>query len=224
VCPRCPTGHRGTVGWTGAGDIRVSVAIQHHPARAHLIPALSAALGGAEVVTDTDPDHGSPLRTYLAALARTPPWATHRLVVQDDAEPVDLFPMRAHPLICERPDVLIAFFTPGVAPHRTKVRRAQIARDRWAVLTGNWLPTVATCWPVRYAADFVEWANDKYGDRVGEQRGDDGPLGEWASRSRATMCATVPSLIQHPDVEPSLVGRKASAGANRARVAALYEN
>lgn len=201
----------------------VSTAIQHHPSRVRLLADLGRQLGGSvEIVADTDPDHGSPLRTYLDALRRTPPEATHRLVVQDDARCCRGFPRLMRDRVAEKPDAIIAFFTPGCAPHKAKIRRAVQAGEPWALLHSLWMPTVALCWPVGYAAEFVAWAETTYGGRRREMIGDDGPVGIWASRRRATVYATVPSLIQHPDVEPSLFGRKARAGANKARVAALY--
>lgn len=209
--------------------IQVSVAIQHHPKRAHLIEPLHARLVGlhAEVVTDPVPDDPlpNPLRTYVAALQSTPAGATHRLVIQDDAMPCDGFSDKMLVAIAERPDDLIAFFTPGVAPHRASIMRALGRQESWARLHSMWYPTVALCWPASYAADFAEWATQELGvsPATGEPfRGDDGPVGRWCQTRRLFVWATVPSLVQHPDVEPSLIGRVARAGKNRARVAAAF--
>lgn len=202
--------------------MNVSVAIQHHPARAHLVDTLAARLGAAEIVTDPDPDGPrSPYRTYTEALRRTPDWATHRLIVQDDAQVVDGFPDRMRALLDEHPDRLVAFFVPGAPPHRAAVRRALADGQRWVTLPPTWIPTVALCWPVDLIPSFLQWGLERWPEGVA-RAGDDGPVGKWAARAGVRAVAPVPSLVQHPDVEPSLIGRRAQAGANRARVAADY--
>lgn len=200
----------------------MSVCVQHHPARAHLLDALVEALDGCEVVVDPDPDspYRSPYRTYMEALRRTPVDATHRLIVQDDAVPCAGFTGRMLAAVEEKPDVLVALFTPGAPSHRTPVVRALAAGERWALLRPTWVPTVALVWPAALIPRFVAWADDRYAGSVRE--GDDGPVGKWAARNHLRAWATVPSLIEHPDVEPSLIGRKHRAGANRARVAASF--
>jgi hypothetical protein len=205
-----------------AASVNVSVAVQHHPARAHLLDRLVDALGGAEVVVDPDPDspYRSPFRTYMEALRRTPTGATHRLIVQDDALPCAGFRDRMLEAVAEKPDVLVALFAPGASTHRVPITRAALAGERWAQLRPTWVPTVALVWPVELVPRFVAWADDRYAGSVRE--GDDGPVGKWAARNHLRAWATVPSLVEHPDVEPSLIGRKHRAGANRARVAAMF--
>jgi hypothetical protein len=203
--------------------VNVSVAVQHHPARAHLIDRLVERLGGAEVVTDPDPDGvRSPYRTYVEALRRTPPGATHRLIVQDDAEPADGFRPRMLDAVATHPDRLVALFVPGSPPHRAAVLRAQKAGQSWVTLPPTWVPTVALCWPVEMVALFLAWADTKYPDGT-KRMGDDGPVGKWAQTIRTRAVAPIPSLVQHPDVEPSLIGRRAAGGANRARVAVAFD-
>lgn len=208
--------------------MRVSVAVQHHPARAHLLPGLIQRLGGdVEVVTDPEPDATlpSPLRTYRLALELTPGWATHRLVVQDDARPCDQFHERMMEAIAEHPDELVALFVPGIAPHRAKMMRAMLRQERWAWLRGGWYPVVALCWPARLAREFAEWSRDRLHPTLGEKyRGDDGQVGAFAGQRRLRVWATVPSLVEHPDVEPSLIGKPNRAGRNKGRVAAIYQD
>jgi hypothetical protein len=124
----------------------------------------------------------------------------------------------------ERPEDLIAFFTPGCAPHREHILKAHKRGEQFARLHSRWYPTVATCWPAGKASDFAGWAVGELGTmRRGEPfRGDDGPLGTWCAQRRVDVWATVPSLVEHPDVEPSLIGRPNRAGKNRARVAAVF--
>lgn len=210
--------------------MNLSLAVQHHPARAHLLTPLMERLGGCELVVDPEPDSPvrSALRTYLEALRRTPPHATHRLCIQDDALPCAEFCKLAEAAIAERPEDLIAFFVPGRTLYRRMMAKVHAKGERWWQMPNtNWVPTVALSWPVELAADFVA-----YGEQITETRehrglttqADDPYVGAWRMARKVAVWATVPCLVQHPDVEESLFrpGFKGKAGANRARVAALY--
>jgi FAD/FMN-containing dehydrogenase len=203
--------------------VRLSVAVQHHPSREHLLPALVAALGpGTEVVSDPDPlGPRSALRTYRLALAGTPPEATHRLVVQDDAQPAADWRARAEAAIAERPEELIAFFVPGAGRQRDAMLSAEHRGEAWARLArdGQWTPTVALCWPVAEAADFLAWSEETF---PGPQESDDSIVGAWVRKRKRWVWATVPSCIEHPNTEPSLFGKPSKGSANRGRVAATF--
>lgn len=126
--------------------------------------------------------------------------------------------------IAEMPDVPVAFFAPGCAPHKALVIRAQLRGERWARLHSLWYPTVALCWPTQLGLDFAAFATDELGEKLPGLpfRGDDGPVGKFCTTRHLIVWATVPSLVEHPDVERSLIGRPNRAGANRARVAAVF--
>lgn len=196
-----------------------SVAIQHHPSRAHLVGALRARLGEAEIVRDPDPDGPrSALRTYREALRRTPKDARHRIVIQDDAWPVSEFRIAAEAAIREKPDSLIAFFVPGTGQQRQAMNRAAALGHRWALLPrADWAPTVALCWPRELVYDFLTWSEEKFPFC----EGDDGPVGAYVRARKLEVWATVPSLVEHPNTEPSLLGKPSKGSANRGRVAAL---
>lgn len=171
----------------------------------------------------TDPQPEGPrsaIRTYLACLRARPDYATHLLVIQDDAVPCERFREQVENAIAERPDSLVALFLAG-APHRSAqaARRAHRKGERWIEMhERDWTPTVALVWPRELVARFLTFveANPSL-VRVG----DDNVVGAWTTAERVPVWATVPSLVEHPDVEPSLIGRKASGGANRMRVAAV---
>lgn len=206
-------------------SVKPSLCIQHHPSRADLLPPLLEALPGVEVVTDPDPDNPqrSPLRCYLECLRRTPKSATHRVVIQDDVLLCGSFTERLEAAIEERPDALLPLFMPGTSPHSGQVIRARQRGESWAMVIPSWIPTVALVWPVARAAEFLAVEEEKVSTSLRPRIGDDGPVGKWAQRSRVQVWAPVPSLVEHPDVAPSLIGRKALAGRNRARVAAWFD-
>lgn len=200
--------------------MKLSVAVQHHPLRAHLIEPLVARLGPCEVVTDPDPDSPvrSALRTYLLCLSQTPDEATHRLIVQDDAWPCDDFRARAEAAIAEHPDELTALFVPGVGAPGDAVKLAVRRSQPFTRLPVAWTPTVALSWPAAHARAFVEFAATAFDHR---HQGDDGPVGKYRREAAVHCWAPVPSLVEHPDVEPSLFRRMpGQAGRNRARIAA----
>jgi hypothetical protein len=204
--------------------VRLSVCVQHHPARAHLLADLLTALGEAEVVIDPNPESRvrSAFRCYLECLRRTPADATHRLIVQDDAMPCDDFRQRVEAVIAERPDVLIPLFVPHTAELCRRVIQARDRGERWARMPIMWLPTVALVWPVEHAHAYLAFAEEKWDPE--RQRGDDSPVGVWRARSKVEAWAPVPSLVEHPDVEPSIFRRgKGQAGRNKARIAAHFQ-
>lgn len=201
-------------------EIRLAVIVQHHPARAHLLPTLLPLLGECDVITDPEPDgKRAPIRTYLACLRAMPPWASHSLIVQDDVRPCTWFRGHAVAAIRERPESIVALFLGG-APVRS-ARLAQQAHrrgERWSRLhRSDWCPTVATVWPRSVAQAFLDFAVA----RPPTGTGDDSVVGEFVRANDVPVWVTVPSLVQHPDVEPSLIGRRAGAGRNRMRVAAV---
>ena len=169
------------------------------------------------------------MRTYLEALRRTPPTATHRVIVQDDAVPGDRFLARLWPLLAERPDALLALFVPGRTLLRRYFETAHAHGERWFLFPSyNWCPTVALCWPVELARDFTA-----FGEEVVESRakrglatiGDDPYVGAWMKKRKLRVWCSVPCLVEHPDTTPSLFrghDNVHKSGSNRARVAALF--
>ncbi len=201
----------------------LSVCVQHHPLRAHLILPLLHRVDGFELVTDPEPDGTrNPLRTYRECLRRTPSDCTHRLVLQDDAWPCRDFHERASTAISEHPNDLICFFIPGSAGGgRNRVLRASLAGERWAQIgAGGWIPVIAVGWPVGLIAPFLEFSELP---RNVSNRSDDEILTRFVRAHRLAVWAPVPSLVEHPDVEPSLIGREHGAGRFRSRVAALLD-
>lgn len=202
-------------------SVSVALAVQHHPARAPLLAALLPALGDCEVVTDPEPDgHRAPIRTYLVCLRSMPEWATHLLIVQDDVRPCADFRGKVLKVLFKRPDDVLALFLGG-APARS-ARLAQQAHrrgERWIKMhAADWAPTVATCWPRFHVERFLAYC-DAHPALI--KMGDDNVVGQWKRAEAVDVWATVPSLVEHPDVEPSLIRRKASAGKNRYRIAAV---
>lgn len=201
--------------------VRLYVIVQHHPERAELLAPLLEALSGAVIVaTDPDPDHKrrSAIRSYVAALEAVPARATHVVVIQDDARPCPNFRALARRAISARPDELVAFFAPAQPPEMGHAIRCASERgESWVELPcRRWVPVVALSWPVALVADFFEWKlEQRWPPAFGA---DDEGVGRFVRDAGLAIAATVPSLVEHPDEVPSLVGRRPRGG----RRAALW--
>lgn len=180
------------------------------------------------MVDDPDPDgHPSAIRTYIECLRRTPPEATHRLVLQDDVVLCRDFERRAEAAVVARPDMLIALFVPGLGLPGRWVREAAARGDSWQQLptSVNWTPMVALSWPAALAAEFVDFAEEYVAHRAARRRtttGDDPVSGAFVRARKLAVWATVPCLVEHPDIGVSLVKRRNYRGTNPARKAAVY--
>lgn len=202
--------------------MNISAAIQSHPLRAEMAAALAVKLD-AEVVVDPDPDAiRNPWRTYRHALERTPADATHRLIVQDDTVPCGGFSEVLPAAVASRPDRLLTFFVGGhPVEHARRVYQACDRGDAWAQLDNlRWCPVLALCWPAAMIAPFLAWVDEqKFPPAF---RADDEIVGRWLRATKQTPLASVPSLIEHPDEVPSLIGRRARGGLDIGRVAACF--
>ena len=161
------------------------------------------------------------MRTYRECLLGTPSDATHRLIVQDDTLPCANFRPLALQALEERMQSLVAFFVPGVkAAGSRRVEGAASRKETWAQIGGSSIiPVVALCWPIGLVEPFLEFSQHPHWR---ERAADDAVVAAFVKRHRLDVWATVPSLVEHPDVEDSLIGKVAKAGKNKARVAAMF--
>ena len=182
--------------------------IQHHPARAHLLPPLKAALFGLPVeVIEDNGDRVNPWRAYRACLEPPAPTrATHVLVIQDDTQPCTGFPQALTEALAGAGDCPVALFVSRQALRTAP--RFQLALQRgepwceWDLREG-WVNVVALVWPVAVIPEFLAWC-DSRGYHSGFWRADDAIVGEFMRKTGRTVLATVPCLVEHPDVEPSV--------------------
>lgn len=203
--------------------LRVSIAVQHHPSRADLLPALLAAIGDAEVVTDPEPDgRPHPWRTYREALDSTPDDATHRMILQDDITPCRNFPAALAAAVEARPGSVLALFHGGNPRENAPLLdRALAAGETWVRLNSRrWIPAVALVWPVRLVCPVVCWVEEQ--NYPGAFRADDEIIARALRALGEDVLACVPSIVQHEDVVPSVTGQRARGGVDRGRVAAHW--
>lgn len=189
----------------------ISFAIQHHPKRSDLAAALVAAIGGeVDVVADPFPHDPlpSPWRSYRHVLCETPDVVTHRVVLQDDAVVCDGFRDAAEAAVAARPGSLIAFFVAGhPTPCAHRIYAAAARGEQWACIGNDYhAPLVALAWPEPLICPFLKWADAQAFSP--QMRCDDHIVGVWTRAARELVWATVPSLVQHDNMIPSLIGQR----------------
>lgn len=203
----------------------VSVAIMSHPKRAAMAETLCASLSASVVVSDPDPDstHASPWRTNREALRTSPDGATHRLVLQDDVIVArNLIPTVE--MIAEQfPDDLVTLYVAN-APYqfRTALLWACEHGHRYTPLpTRPWVPALALLWPVSLIDPVLRFVDQQ--EWPPTFSADDEIIGRAMTAVGGRLFATVPSLVDHPDIVESLIGRRKNhAGRDLTRVAACF--
>jgi hypothetical protein len=174
-------------------------------------------------VVEHESDPPSPWAGYELCLADLPD-CSHLLIVQDDAVPADNFAEALEQIAVAQPTAPVCLFLARLP--REVSRRAEIAmerKQRYVQLSWrSFLPVVAVLWPREKALEFAAWAKDNPKIGPGPSRSDDAMAGRWKLVKRQTVYACVPSIVQHPDEEPSTIGRTAQWGRDRGRVAAIF--
>lgn len=207
----------------------MSVAVQAHPARAVMAEQLARQIHG-EVVYDPEPDGPRQAwRTYRRALLETPGIdaygapPSHRLVIQDDTIVCVGFNQAVRKAVAARPDRLIALHTGSQSwAHWSAILNASERGSSWAELPNDrWCPAVALVWPFELICPFVCFCDDMHWpDNFGA---DDERIGKWLAAHGMSALATVPSLVEHPDTEPSVIRKYNHNGQGSGnRVAACF--
>lgn len=208
--------------------------VQHHPARAELLDRLLPHLPeGATVVSDPEPDAGpNPWRTYQRCLEiahdaeadtsfmqKLHERMSHAVILQDDATPCRNFAAACEAAISSRPDALLVLWHGGQPrEHVLSIDRALDAGDAWVdYWSTRWVPTVALAWPIRLACPVVCWIEEQeYDPRF---RADDEKIGNAVRALGERVLTCVPSLVEHDDCAPSVVGKRERCGEDPARIA-----
>lgn len=176
-----------------------------------------------QVIRDPDPTGDRhPWRTYRLALETTPEWATHRVILQDDVTPCRDFPAHLRAAVSARPDRVVCLCVCGRPTVAARdIARARERGDAWIRLHRNqWVPVIGLVWPAYMIRPALDWIAEQKWPR--EFYADDEIVGRVTRGLGQSVLATVPSLVQHEDQVPSLIGKKARAGADPGRVAAFF--
>ncbi len=202
---------------------RPLVAIQHHPSRHELLPRLTGRLGQLEheIVPDDGPPP-DPWRGHRKCLERHREPFTHLVVIQDDAIPCPAFECELRCALEQEPDATLMLFL-GAQPRLTAqaAMRALDAGESFAAKhPRDYCPVVGISYPAAHAADILAWNEEPNGRR---SKSDDFMIGRWHRERQHRILATVPSLVDHPDDVPSVVGNGLGArGRNPSRTALIF--
>lgn len=179
-----------------------------------------------------------PARIMLHASEPPSPWAGYRLcleaetdadhicVLQDDARVSLNFAPALERIAEANPDTVVVLYLSWL-PRRISMlaQKATIRREPYVttVIRQEFLPVVGVLWPAQKARELLSWCEDNP-RRLGHKdpRSDDHVAGRWATFTQQTIRFTVPSIVQHPDEEPSLIGRKAWWGKDKGRTALFF--
>lgn len=197
--------------------------MQHAPGREWPLARLLTQLPeGTEVITDEGGDPPNPWRGYQLCLQDPPLDASHLSVFQDDAICSPGLTVALERILEAWPEQVICLCLTGSA-RATMVafsRARQHGRLYCDLSMRDHLPLVAAVWPVRKAAEFLEWSVDaRLPGMPREIRSDDAVAGQWQRMNRERVIVTVPSLVEHPDDVPSTVTDRARGGRDKSRVA-----
>ena len=146
------------------------------------------------------------------------------LVIQEDVLVCDRFLEGVERAVAAQPHNPLAFFVPAKPPAYTnQIFRARDAGSAWATLPlGTWAPVVALAWPQPLAEALVDWiARTRFPPGW---RSDDEIIGRFFYEVNAPILASVPSLVEHPDTEPSVMnnGKRVGDGRDPGRRAYFY--
>lgn len=149
----------------------------------------------------------------------------HLLVIQDDAVVCANFAAAVEQVAASNPEHPVCLFLARL-PRDVSVRATQALKKNQRYVTWvprSFVPVVAVLWPRAKAEAFKAWADTspRTSGRY-QPRSDDAMLGLWGALTKQEFRATVPSLVEHPDLEPSLIGRRPAWGKDKGRVAVHF--
>ena len=197
--------------------------IQSHPSRAHLHQPLADSLGLPTEIVIHESDPPSPWDGYRLCLSNLPD-SSHLVVLQDDATVCTNFAEAITEVARFNPDTPVVLFLAHL-PRRTAKDAVKAMKSRQSyvqLFIRDFCPVVGMLWPTHKAHEFMEWT--KSGRLPGQPnpRSDDAVVGRWMLTTKQTIRVTVPSLVQHLDQEPSLIGKRAAWGRDRGRTALFF--
>lgn len=134
------------------------------------------------------------------------PDCTHLLVIQDDTVVCRNFAAACHEVADAQPDAPICLFLGNMQmdTRQFALRQASHGKPFVELCLSDFMPVVATMWPVGRAEAFLEWAQAQKPRRIPD-RSDDAVAGRWMRKKQMRVLATIPSLVEHPDDVHSFV-------------------
>jgi len=184
--------------------IRISAAVMTHPARMELALQVTRAHPelAVKVVVDPAPD-GAPsaVRTGIRAWGAVPDWATHHLVLEDDAVLHPGFAEQLSAAVSAGPDAALCLFTEWGSRTSYALRLGAFRGARWAPVIDDYTPCLAICLPAEHARALGASAPDTAVPY-------DVLVHSYLRRAGVPAWVSIPNIADHGEV-PSLVGNQA---------------
>lgn len=177
----------------------IDIHVVAHQSRLEIAQELKDKTGASDLWVDTG-RLGEWKNHYRAWTYLSYSQATHAVVLQDDAVPVDGFRDLAERAALEHPDKMISFY---VGTHRPRQAQVVAAIEEAEKHGASWLVSNTLMWGVAVMVpveripemlDTVKESKKPYDER----------LGLWVERRRESVYYTWPSLVDHQDL-PSTV-------------------
>ena len=184
-------------------QIDLTVAIMTVPGREQALDRLLAAIAPLEATIVIDEDRSRNTWAQYRTCLTTGELGTHRLVLQDDALPVEGFAELAIAALEQRPSRVVCFYTPALPAYFGRAMlTARSSGHAWCELVtrGMFTPLVATAWPAGAVVSCVNWRGHSRGNPM---RADDARVQDWLKATRKYATATVPCLVDHDEQLPS---------------------
>lgn len=205
-------------------DREVLIRIQHRPPREEPLQRLLALLPPAVEVIADEGEPSNPLRGYKLCLSGLPEQG-HVAVIQDDTIVCRNFAPTLELIAAAHPDTIVALFFSKVPKRTYNLASLRWGKSRYVdVHTSDLIHVVGILWPVARGQAFVQWCDENPKSIRGREiQSDDANVTRWRQLTKQNVRVTVPSIVEHPDDVPSKVNsHRASAGADRGRVAAYW--
>ncbi|GAA1464229.1 hypothetical protein NE857_12090 [Nocardiopsis exhalans] len=182
--------------------ISLTWAIMTHARRREHAERLAGLCSEPAPTVVEDPGAGSTIVTSAAAWA-TAAGASHHIVLQDDALPVEGLAARVVDLVSRAPDAAISLFTEWGCRTATRVRIAALAGEATAPVVDPYVPSLALVLPTPVALAFAEHARG-----LDPATPDDVALRGFLNDRGVRQLVSVPNLVEHDTngTTPSLTG------------------
>lgn len=188
-------------------DYRLYIAVVAHEKRRKMAEELSQIVDADKVFYD-DGFLGEWRNHYRALRAGERSGASHVVVLQDDALPVEGFYLALETLVEEKPEELISLY---VGTHKPRAQAVKIAVDKADQKGAAWLSADTLMWgvgvviPALLISEMLEHvASSKlpYDQRIGL----------WVEDTGRDVFYTWPSLVDHADEPTVIAGRSKKQG------------
>ena len=171
------------------------------------------------MVTDDGPLPANPWRGYQLCLQSVASSvAEHGVILQDDVVLCENFGPAIAQIAETNDDAPVVLFLGALPiPTAKRARMAMKKGEHYVDLSHrDFCPVVGMLWPRHKAQEFLTWSSEQ---KLPNARSDDAVTGYWANKSQQRIRVTVPSLVQHPDLESIVHPKRAKNGKDRGRVA-----